>query len=219
MSATAARFIETSFMENKMSSQVSFVGAGPGAADLITVRGARLLRHADVVIFAGSLVDRKLVQRYATTADVYDSAGMTLTEVVTVMMDAIAAGKSVVRLHTGDPSIYGAIQEQMEALDRLEIDYQVVPGVTSAFAAAAALKQELTLPELSQTVIITRIEGRTPVPEREQLHKIAAIGATMVIYLSVGMVGKVVDQLLQGAYTNATPAAVVCRASWDDELI
>ena len=202
-----------------MSTSVSFVGAGPGAADLITVRGARLLRHADVVIFAGSLVDRELVRRYATRADVYDSAGMTLSEVITVMVDAVAAERSVVRLHTGDPSIYGAIQEQMEALDRLGIDYQVVPGVTSAFAAAAALKQELTLPELSQTVIITRVEGRTPVPEREQLSAIARIGATMVIYLSVGMIEKVVDQLLQGAYTTATPAAVVCRASWDDEQI
>ncbi|MDD2897889.1 MAG: precorrin-4 C(11)-methyltransferase [Desulfuromonadaceae bacterium] len=202
-----------------MAAKVSFVGAGPGATDLITIRGARLLRHADVVIFAGSLVDRKLVQLYAGKADVYDSAGMTLTEVITVMMDAIAAERSVVRLHTGDPCIYGAIQEQMEALDRLDIAYQVVPGVTSAFAAAAALKQELTLPELSQTVIITRIEGRTPVPERERLNAIARLGATMVIYLSVGMVEKVVEQLLQGAYTTATPAAVVCRASWDNEQV
>jgi precorrin-4/cobalt-precorrin-4 C11-methyltransferase len=202
-----------------MATIISFVGAGPGAADLITVRGARLLQHADVVIFAGSLVDRNLVKHYATKADVYDSAGMTLSEVVTVMMDAVAAEKSVVRLHTGDPSIYGAIQEQMEALDRLNIEYQVVPGVTSAFAAAAALKQELTLPELSQTVIFTRVEGRTPVPEREQLSAIAQLGATMVIYLSVGMVEKVVDQLLQGVYTATTPAAVVCRASWDNEQI
>lgn len=202
-----------------MTAKISFVGAGPGASDLITVRGAELLRHADIVIFAGSLVDRKLVQLYATKAAVYDSAGMTLTEVITVMMDAMASDMSVVRLHTGDPSIYGAIQEQMDALDRLAIEYQVVPGVTSAFAAAAALKQELTLPELSQTVVITRIEGRTPVPEREQLNKIAELGATMVIYLSVGMIEKVVEQLLQGAYTTATPAAVVCRASWEDEQI
>ncbi|MHB8121766.1 MAG: precorrin-4 C(11)-methyltransferase [Desulfuromonadaceae bacterium] len=202
-----------------MAARISFVGAGPGAADLITIRGARLLSHADVVIFAGSLVDRKLVQLYATKADIYDSAGMTLTEVITVMTDAIASDKNIVRLHTGDPSIYGAIQEQMEALDRLDIDYQVVPGVTSAFAAAAALKQELTLPELSQTVIFTRVEGRTPVPERERLNAIAKLGATMVIYLSVGMAKKVVDQLLQGAYTPETPAAVVCRASWDDEQI
>lgn len=202
-----------------MTASVSFVGAGPGAADLITVRGARLLRHADVVIFAGSLVDLKLVQLYATKADVFDSAGMTLGEVITVMMDAIAAGRSVVRLHTGDPSIYGAIQEQMEALDRIGVTYQVVPGVTSAFAAAAALKQELTLPELSQTVIFTRVEGRTPVPERERLTEIARIGATLVIYLSVGMIEKVVEQLLQGAYTGSTAAAIVCRASWEDEQI
>ncbi|MBL0225766.1 MAG: precorrin-4 C(11)-methyltransferase [Geobacteraceae bacterium] len=202
-----------------MASIVSFVGAGPGADDLITIRGARLLRHADVVVFAGSLVDRQLVARYATSADVYDSAGMTLPEVVEVMANAALAGKNVVRLHTGDPSIYGAIQEQMEALDGLGLEYTVVPGVTSAFAAAAALKQELTLPEVSQTVIFTRIEGRTPVPENEQLHRIAAIGATLVIYLSVGMIAKVVEQLLQGAYTPETAAAVVCRASWDDEQI
>lgn len=202
-----------------MAAQVSFVGAGPGATDLITIRGARLLRHADVVIFAGSLVDRKLVHLYAVKADIYDSASMTLTEVITVMMDAVAAGRSVVRLHTGDPCIYGAIQEQMEALDRLDISYQVVPGVTSAFAAAAALKQELTLPELSQTVIFTRVEGRTPVPERERLSAIAQLGATMVIYLSVGMVEKVVEQLLHGIYTPETSAAVVCRASWENEQI
>ena len=202
-----------------MKSTVYFVGAGPGADDLITIRGARLLRHADVVIYAGSLVDRELVKKYAVTADVYDSAGMTLTEVITVMMDAVTAGRNVVRLHTGDPAIYGAIQEQMDALQRLEIDYRVVPGVTSAFAAAAALRQELTLPEVSQTVIFTRMEGRTPVPERERLSRIAAIGATMVIYLSVGMIEEVVAQLLQGAYTPDTSAAVVCRASWKDERI
>ena len=202
-----------------MAANVSFVGAGPGAADLITIRGARLLRHADVVIFAGSLVDRNLVRRYADRADIYDSAGMTLSEVITVIMDTWAADGSVVRLHTGDPCIYGAIQEQMEALDRLGIDYQVVPGVTSAFAAAAALKQELTLPELSQTVIFTRIEGRTPVPERERLSEIARIGATLVVYLSINMIEQVVDQLLEGAYTKTTAAAVICRASWDDEMI
>ena len=200
-----------------MAPQISFVGAGPGAADLITIRGARLLRHADLVVFAGSLVDRQLVARYATAAEVYDSAGMTLAEVMNVMVPAAVAGKNVVRLHTGDPSIYGAIQEQMEVLDSLGIEYHVIPGVTSAFAAAAALKQELTLPEVSQTVIFTRLEGRTPVPENEQLHKIATIGATLVIYLSVGMIEQVVAQLLQGAYLPETAAAVVCRASWEDE--
>lgn len=202
-----------------MSSKVSFVGAGPGASDLITVRGAELLRQADVVIYAGSLVDRELVRTYAIKADVYDSAGMTLDEVITVITDAISADKSVVRLHTGDPSIYGAIQEQMEVLKHLGIQYQVCPGVTSAFAAAASLKQELTLPEVSQTVILTRVEGRTPVPERESLGQIAKIGATMVIYLSVGMIEKVVKELLSGAYTAETGAAVVCRASWEDEIV
>ncbi|BCS52361.1 precorrin-4 C(11)-methyltransferase [Geobacter sp. SVR] len=202
-----------------MTPKVSFVGAGPGAGDLITVRGARLLSNSDVVIFAGSLVDRALVEQYATHAAIHDSAGMTLGEVITVMMDAIAAGKKIVRLHTGDPAIYGAIQEQMEALDRLGVAYEVVPGVTSAFAAAAALKQELTLPEVSQTVIFTRCEGRTPVPEREKLAAIARIGATMVIYLSVGMIETVVEELLAGAYDLSTPAAVVCRASWEDELV
>lgn len=199
---------------------VYFVGAGPGAVDLITVRGARLLRHADVVIYAGSLVDRQLVQTYATQAQLYDSAGMALTEIVTVMLDAVAGGKRVVRVHTGDPSIYGAIQEQMAALDRLGIGYEVVPGVTSAFAAAAALKQELTLPEVSQTVIITRMEGRTPVPELESLRLLAGHGATLALYLSVGMVEQVVTELLAGGvYTAATPVAVVSRATWPDQRI
>lgn len=199
---------------------VSFVGAGPGAADLITVRGAALLRAADLVIYAGSLVDRQLVQTYAADAQIYDSSGMALTEIITIMLDAVAAGQKVVRLHTGDPSVYGAIQEQMEALDRLGIAYEVVPGVTSAFAAAALLKQELTLPEVSQTIIITRMEGRTPVPEREALHRLAAHGATLALYLSVGMIETVVRELLTGgAYTTDTPVAVVSRATWPDERI
>lgn len=196
---------------------VYFVGAGPGDAELITVKGARLLREADVVIFAGSLVDRELVRTYVTDAAVYDSAAMDLIEIITVITDAIAAGKKVVRLHTGDPSIYGAIQEQMEALDRLGIGYQVVPGVTSAFAAAATLKQQLTLPEVSQTVIFTRLEGKTSVPERERLAAVAKIGSTMIIYLSIAMIDQVVAELLKGAYTEETPVAVVAKASWPDE--
>lgn len=200
-------------------SKVHFIGAGPGDPELITVRGARLLREADVIIYAGSLVDRQLVREYGPEAEIYDSASMTLEETTSVVAASVLAKKSVVRLHTGDPSIYGAIQEQMVELDRLGIGYEVVPGVTSAFAAAAALKQELTLPEVSQTVIFTRLEGRTPVPERESLKEIARIGATLVIYLSVSMIDRVVEELLQGAYTGQTPAAVVCRASWPDELI
>lgn len=198
---------------------VHFIGAGPGDAELITVKGARLLREADVVVYAGSLVDRELVRTYAADAEVCDSAAMTLEETTAVLAQAVADGKRAVRLHTGDPSIYGAIQEQMAELDRLGIAYAVVPGVTSAFAAAAALRQELTLPEVSQTVIITRLAGRTPVPEREKLTEIARIGATLVIYLSISMVEQVVAELLQGAYTPATPVAVVSRASWPDEHV
>jgi precorrin-4/cobalt-precorrin-4 C11-methyltransferase len=199
--------------------KIHFVGAGPGDAELITVKGARLLSEADVVVYTGSLVDRELVKRYAPDARFYDSASMNLEETTAALADAVAGGMRAVRLHTGDPSIYGAIQEQMAQLDRLGIGYEVVPGVTSAFAAAAALKQELTLPSVTQTVIITRIAGRTPVPEREKLSKVAGIGATMVIYLSVGMIEEVVAELLQGAYIPATPVAVVARASWSDEQI
>jgi precorrin-4/cobalt-precorrin-4 C11-methyltransferase len=199
--------------------RIHFVGAGPGDAELITVKGARLLGEADVVVFAGSLVDRELVRTYAPHASVWDSSGMNLEDTTQVLTEAVLAGRKVVRLHTGDPSIYGAIQEQMAELDRLGLDYAVVPGVTSAFAAAAALKQELTLPEVTQTVIITRLAGRTPVPESEKLSAIAGIGATMVIYLSVGMIEVVVAELLAGAYSAATPVAVVAKASWPDEQI
>jgi len=199
--------------------KVHFIGAGPGDPELITVKGARLLREAKVVIYAGSLVDRELVRSYAPHAEVYDSSAMTLEETTSAIAEALLADKSVVRLHTGDPSIYGAIQEQMAELDRLGIEYDVVPGVTSAFAAAAALKQELTQPEVSQTVIFTRIEGKTPVPERESLSEIAKIGATLVIYLSVSMIDQVVAALLEGVYTSETPVAVVYRASWPDERI
>jgi precorrin-4/cobalt-precorrin-4 C11-methyltransferase len=199
--------------------RVYFIGAGPGDAELITVKGARLLSEAQVVLYAGSLVDRELVRNYAPDAEVYDSAGMTLEETITLMAEGVAAEKRMVRLHTGDPSIFGAIQEQMEVLDELGIDYEVIPGVTSAFAAAALLKQELTLPDVSQTVIFTRAEGKTPVPELERLPGIARIGATLVIYLSVAMIDRVVADLLAGAYSPVTPAAVVCRASWPDEQV
>jgi precorrin-4/cobalt-precorrin-4 C11-methyltransferase len=200
-----------------MAADIHFVGAGPGDAELITVKGARLLREADLVVYAGSLVDRELVRTHAPQAEVWDSAGMSLGEIVAGIAQAVVDGRRVVRLHTGDPAIYGAIQEQMAELDRLGIDYAVVPGVTSAFAAAAALRQELTLPEVSQTVIITRREGRTPVPERERLSELAKIGATLVIYLSVGMIEEVVAECLAGAYPPETPVAVVARASWPDQ--
>jgi precorrin-4/cobalt-precorrin-4 C11-methyltransferase len=198
---------------------VHFIGAGPGDPELITVKGAKLLRRADLVVFAGSLVDRELVRAHAPNARIMDSSSMTLGETTRVLFEAVAAGRSVVRLQTGDPSIYGAIQEQMAELDRLGVGYAVVPGVTSAFAAAATLKQELTLPEVTQTVILTRLAGRTPVPEREKLSRLAEIGATMVIYLSVGMIEQVVEELLKGAYSSATPVAVVAKASWADEKV
>jgi len=200
-------------------SKVHFIGAGPGDPELITVKGARLLGEADVVVYAGSLVDRELVRVHAPKAEVYDSSTMTLEETMSAIAEAVLADRKVARLHTGDPSIYGAIQEQMAELDRLGIGYEVVPGVTSACAAAAALKQELTLPEVSQTVIITRMAGRTPVPQRESLREIAKTGATLVIYLSASMIERVVADLLEGAYTPETPAAVVFRASWPDERI
>jgi precorrin-4/cobalt-precorrin-4 C11-methyltransferase len=198
---------------------IHFVGAGPGDPELITVKGARLLREAKVVVFAGSLVNREILTTHCPTAEVHDSASMTMEEVIGVMAEAVAAGRRVVRLHTGDPALYGAIQEQMAELERLGISYNVIPGVTSASAAAAALKQELTLPEVSQTVILTRLAGKTPVPERERLSEIARIGATVVIYLSAGMIANVVEELLAGEYTPETPAAVVYRASWPDERI
>lgn len=200
-------------------STIYFIGAGPGDAELITVKGARLLGAADVVVYAGSLVDFELVRAHAPQAEVHDSSGLTLAETTRLLAAAVTAGKRAVRLHTGDPSLYGAIQEQLVELDRLGIACEVVPGVTSAFAAAAALRQELTLPEVSQTVIITRLAGRTPVPERERLAELASIGATLVIYLSVGMIEKVVAELLQGAYVAETPVAVVARVSWPDELV
>jgi len=198
---------------------VHFIGAGPGDPELVTVKGARILGEADLVIYAGSLVDRELVRRFAPAAEVHDSSSLTLEETTGLIAEAVISDKSVVRLHTGDPSLYGAIQEQMAELDRLGIEYAIVPGVTSAFAAAASLKQELTLPEVSQTLVFTRLEGRTPVPERESLKEIAKTGATLAIYLSVSMIGKVVEDLLQGAYTSQTPVAVVSRASWPDERI
>jgi precorrin-4/cobalt-precorrin-4 C11-methyltransferase len=199
---------------------VLFVGAGPGDPELITVKGLKALQQADVVVFAGSLVNPALLAECRKDCEIHDSASLTLEEVIDIVAGAAREGKRVVRLHTGDPSVYGAIQEQMAALDERRIPCKVVPGVTAAFAAAAALKQELTLPGLSQTVVLTRVEGRTPVPEREKLRRIAALGATCCIYLSVGMIEKVVAELLAGGtYGPDTPAAVVCKAGWEDETV
>ena len=199
--------------------QVFFVGAGPGDPELITVKGQRLLREADVIIYAGSLVNPEILSWARADTVIHNSAGMTLDEVIAVTAEAVGQGKKVVRLHTGDPSIYGAIQEQMDRFDKLNISYQVVPGVSSFLAAAAALKQEYTLPDVSQTVIITRLEGRTPVPAKEKLALLASHQATMCIFLSVHLLDGVVKELLDGGYTLATPVAVVQKASWPDERI
>ena len=196
---------------------IYFVGAGPGDPELITVKGQRLLAEAELVVFAGSLVPRRLVESLA--AEVHDSAPLHLDEIITLMSTAWKQGKKVVRLHTGDPAIYGAIREQMCQLDKENIPYLVVPGVSSATATAATLKAELTLPEVSQTVIITRRAGRTPVPEGEDLPSLASHQATMLILLSVGMIDKVVDDLLAGGYPDTTPVSVVEKVSWPEERV
>ncbi|MBP2651139.1 MAG: precorrin-4 C11-methyltransferase [Firmicutes bacterium] len=199
---------------------VYFIGAGPGDPELITVKGARLIEQADTIIYTGSLVNPAVMDHANPDTVIYNSASMTLDEVIAVMLEAVTAGKKVVRLHTGDPSIYGAIKEQMAALDEKGVTYEVVPGVSSFLAAAAALKCEYTLPEVTQTVIITRLEGRTMVPDREKLAKLAAHGSTMCIFLSVQMLDTVVEELLKGgSYQLDTPIAVVVKASWPDEHI
>ena len=196
---------------------VHFVGAGSGAPDLITLRGMRLLGQADVIIYAGSLVNPELLSYKKEDAVVYNSATMTLEEVLAVMEQAEQEGKETLRLHTGDPCLYGAIREQMDALDARGIAYDDTPGVSSFQAAAAALNLEYTLPDVSQSVIITRMEGRTPVPEREQIESFAAHGATMVIFLSTGMLGELSKRLVEGGYQHTTPAAIVYKASWPEE--
>ncbi|OIP51494.1 MAG: precorrin-4 C(11)-methyltransferase [Deltaproteobacteria bacterium CG_4_10_14_3_um_filter_60_8] len=203
--------------EMPAANSIHFVGAGPGDPELITVKGWRLLREADLVIYAGSLVPRALVADLA--AEVHDSAPLHLDEIISLMATAWQAGKKVVRLHTGDPAIYGAIKEQMRELDKQTIPYRVVPGVSSATATAAALQVELTLPEVSQTVIITRRAGRTPVPAGQDLASLAAHQATMLILLSVGMIDQVVEDLRQGGYPADTPVAVVEKVSWPEERI
>jgi precorrin-4/cobalt-precorrin-4 C11-methyltransferase len=198
---------------------VHFVGAGSGAADLITLRGKRLLETADVVIYAGSLVNPELLEYTRSDCEIYNSAFMTLDEVIKVMEQAENNGKTVIRLHTGDPSVYGAIREQMDRLDLLGIAYDVCPGVSSFCGAAAALKAEYTLPDVSQTVILTRMSGRTPVPERESIESLASHNATMVIFLSTGMLDELSERLIKGGYTADTPAAIVYKATWKDEKV
>ena len=198
---------------------VHFIGAGPGAPDLITLRGARLLGEADVIIYAGSLVNPALLDHKKESCTVYDSAGMTLEEVLAVMEQTESAGGTTVRLHTGDPSLYGAIREQMDALDGMNIAYDVTPGVSSFSGAAAALQAEYTLPEVSQSVIITRMSGRTGVPEGEKLSKMASHGCTMVLFLSTGLLEDVEKELMEGGYSPDTPAAIVYKATWPEEKV
>lgn len=198
---------------------VHFIGAGPGDPELMTLKGQRLIREADIIIYAGSLVNPQVLSGAGQSAEIYDSSSMTLQQVVDVMAAGVRAGKQVVRVHTGDPSIYGAHREQMAELDRLGIPYDVVPGVSSFLAAAASLKREYTLPGVSQTVILTRMEGRTQVPETEQIEGLAAHQATMVLFLSVSQIGLLCQRLQKGGYPADTPAAVVYKASWEDERI
>ena len=196
---------------------VHFVGAGSGAPDLITVRGQRLLREADVVIYAGSLVNPALLKETKPGCEIHDSAKMTLEQVIEVVKKAEAEGKTTVRLHTGDSSIYGAVREQFDELEALGVEYDVTPGVSAFCGAAAALRAEYTLPDVSQTVIITRAAGRTPVPERESIRSLAAHKATMVLFLSTGLTEKLQAELLAGGYPAETPVAVVYKATWPDE--
>lgn len=203
-------------LKDKVSSKVWFVGTGPGDPELITVKGMRLLERADVVVYAGSLVKEKVLGYCREGVRVHNSAAMHLDEIMAVMVEAAKAGNTVVRLHTGDPSLYGALREQTDILDRSGVPYEVVPGVSSAFASAAALKKELTMPGVTQTVIFTRMEGRTPVPEKERLSSLAQHNATVCVFLSAAMIDEVVTELKKG-YPPDTPAAVVYRATWEDE--
>jgi len=197
---------------------VYFIGAGPGDVDLITVKGRKILEKADVVIYAGSLVSKEHLDFCKESVEMHNSASMTLEDVIDVMKKANSEGKMVVRLHTGDPSMYGAIKEQMDELDKFDIKYKVIPGVSSCFAAAAAIKREFTLPGVTQTLILTRVEGRTPVPAGEDLEKLAGTGASMAIFLSVSMIDKVVEKLRRG-YGKNVPIAIVERATWEDERV
>ncbi|HIY19513.1 MAG TPA: precorrin-4 C(11)-methyltransferase [Candidatus Blautia avistercoris] len=196
---------------------VHFVGAGPGAPDLITLRGKTFLEQADVIIYAGSLVNPRLLSYAKEECQVYNSAHMTLEEVIAVMEQAEEEGKTTVRLHTGDPCIYGAIREQMDILDEKKIAYDSCPGVSSFCGAASALDLEYTLPEISQSVIITRMAGRTPVPPKESIESFAAHQATMVVFLSTGMLEELSQRLIAGGYKEDTPAAIVYKATWEDE--
>lgn len=201
-----------------MAVQVYFIGAGPGALELLTIKARNIIERADVMIYADSLINPEVCGLAKSGTEIYPSASLSLKEITGIIEKAVAQGKTVARLQSGDPSLYGAIQEQMAVLDEKGIEYEIIPGVSSLFAAAAALKAELTVPELSQTVIITRMEGKTPVPALESLKSLAQHQSTLAIFLSVSLIDKVVAALLEGGYAADTPAAVIYRASWKDEV-
>jgi len=198
---------------------ISFIGAGPGDPELVTVKGKRLIDSADVIVYAGSLVNPDVMSGMKNGAAIYNSAYMNLDDVMEVMVTAHRKGLKVVRVHTGDPSIFGAHREQMDRLNEAGIDYEIIPGVSSFLATAAVLKKEYTLPDVSQTVILTRMEGRTPMPPKEKLADLARHEATMIVFLSVGFMEKMVEELIAGGYAPDTPVAVVYKASWPDEKI
>ena len=202
-----------------MKNIVKFVGAGPGAKDLITLRGVQAIKDADVIIYAGSLVNPELLEFANEKATIFDSAKMNLGEIVTTIKDAIDKNLKVIRLHTGDPSMYGAISEQMNELDKHNIEYEIIPGVSSVFASAATLKTELTMPGISQTVILTRRAGRTPVPKGQEIAQLAKSQATMCIFLSISDMEGLIKELTVGGYSASTAIAVVYRASWDNEKV
>ncbi len=202
-----------------MAVKVYFIGAGPGDPELLTVRAKNIISRADVIIYADSLVNPEVCSFALEKAEIYRSASLTLEETTEIIVNAVREGKVVARLQSGDPSIYGAIQEQMAVLEEKGIEYEIIPGVSSLFAAAAILKMELTVPELSQTVIITRMEGKTPVPPAEDLKSLARHQSSMAIFLSASMIEKVVSELLAGGYPPETPAVVVYKASWKDEVV
>lgn len=201
-----------------MEGKVIFIGAGPGDPELLTIKGHNALQNADIIIYAGSLVNKEVLCVTKETAEIYNSASMNLDEILDIMDRETKKGKIIARVHTGDPSIYGAIGEQIEFLRRKNIIFEIIPGVSSLFATAAALESELTLPEVSQTVIITRPEGRTPKPESESIGELAKHNATMCIFLGIHMIENVVRDLLSH-YSKDTPVAVVKKASWNDEMI
>lgn len=202
-----------------MAVPVYFIGAGPGDPELLTLKAKRIIGQADIIIYADSLVNPAVCEFAKEGATVHRSAGLDLEEITGIITDAVREGKTVARLQCGDPAVYGAIREQMDILDAAGIEYEVVPGVSSLFAAAAALKMEFTVPDVTQTVIITRLEGRTPVPAGESLKSLATHHATLAVFLSAGMVEQVAADLMAGGYRPDTPAVVVYRASWPDELV